>query len=350
MNIYQYQQGLLCEVNGTGVVIDESVPKALHISRFLYEPESEIPKDIEIKAELSMSQQFVNYSIFDKDGDIVLCEGEGLGKLGFLTKEFLIAQAKTWEQNEEVEELEITKNLMSYFDGNCYHTIYFNETDSLERIQNAIMFDEEVKKYLNPETVAELLYHCVDRNSLMVLERFVLTYDDLNEEEQLPETSVRLQLKKELGDDYAEEVGLGSLGINWVERQFVFINVKDILDCAKEIASEPDEWLSEENIFRDAVMQTIFHELRHTVYENNEFIQMDRCSPYPQEGKEEFEVEEYGNAKAIAVYGVAEAHPYLNIFSKQERKNILATKTKNFKNNSRKVKENVRRKSNYLNE
>lgn len=173
-------------------------------------------------------------------------------------------------------------------------TLYFQKKETVNSLRERILMDEPVKKILDEEKLSVFLYENVDVNSLMALERMAFTWDDPMEED----SASRTQLWDEFSDEYAMECGLGNLGITWVERQVVFINVRDLYLSSKEIHENIDPLRSIQDIFEEGLLQTIFHECRHLLYECNEFVKIGRGSPYPANGGLECHVEEYGNEEA----------------------------------------------------
>ena len=84
-----------------------------------------------------------------------------------------------------------------------------------------------------------------------------------------------------------------------VHRQTVIINVYEIKEVSDEFCHED---------FCLGVLSTIFHELRHLVYECNEILEIG-SEKYPEDGYLEDNVEDYGNAYAEKVY-----RKYRNMF------------------------------------
>lgn len=84
-----------------------------------------------------------------------------------------------------------------------------------------------------------------------------------------------------------------------VHRQTVIINVYEIKEVSDEFCHED---------FCLGVLSTIFHELRHLVYECNEILEIG-SETYPEDGYLEDNVEDYGNAYAEKVY-----RKYRNMF------------------------------------
>lgn len=49
------------------------------------------------------------------------------------------------------------------------------------------------------------------------------------------------------------------LGITWVERQTVIVNVSELIKISIDIAEDPYEYRTAESIFKEGLLQTIFH-------------------------------------------------------------------------------------------
>lgn len=255
------------------------------------------------------------------------------GQMTLPTTQAVIDTVKSWCREEDAEVSDDAKGY--YFDGikdaapegkdqyisywveddwsGYERKIYFPDKDDVSRIKNALIIDDKVKEYLDPDAVADFIYNCIDVNALGSVQHIALLYDEpiLNEDgciEDWKETKGRQELMDRASDgcdEYALEVGLENLGINWVERSAVIINVGNIVDAAKEAAEmfaedyygDKNEWRKEfQKEFEIALVSTICHEFRHSVYEMNEFTPKDGSDPnYPALGGEEDAVEEYGN-------------------------------------------------------
>ena len=239
------------------------------------------------------------------------------GILSLPSKEDIIKEVNSWVSDGNVEISEDkSEKYISYWDleEDYERKIYFPETDSLERIKSALIYDEKVKEYVDPDAIAEFIYKYIDVNALAVVQRIVLLYDEpiLDEDGEIEDweiTEARKELYEQTDwDEYAYEIGLEKLGIVWVERSAVIINIREIAKCAKEIAEsialedydDIDEW---EALFPDefqmGLASTICHEFRHAFYEMNEFTPLgDAKNNYPVFGGDENEVECYGNDEA----------------------------------------------------
>lgn len=257
---------------------------------------------------------------------------------GKTEREQLIAEVKSWQEDEdEVNILKIADQYISYeVNGyDCYERkIYFPDTDSIDRIKGALVYDEAVKEYIDPDAVAEFIYNCIGVNALAAVQNIALLFDEpiLNEDgkvEDWKETAGRQALCEKATDgcdDYAFEIGLSYetpvLGINWVEWSTVVISISAIVEAAKEMAEtmasdyygNPKEWHKEfSNEFEVALVSTICHEFRHTVYEMNEFTNKDGSDPrYPFHGDAETEVEDYGNAECERLRHDPTARTYID--------------------------------------
>lgn len=202
--------------------------------------------------------------------------------------------------------------------------IYFPENDSVDRIKQSLFCDEKAKEYVNPDAVADFIFNCVDVNALGVVQGVALVWDEpiLDEEGEVEEyetSAAREQLMEEVaeGDEYAYEVGLEKLGINWVERSAILINISEIVKVSQEIAEElaADYGTNPETefdaAFRECLVSTILHEYRHAVYEMNEFTPYDD-ERYPKEGFMEQNVEQYGRDEASdLMMPDSKARPYI---------------------------------------
>lgn len=216
--------------------------------------------------------------------------------------------------------------------GRC---VYFPETDTLDRIKNALVFDEKVKEYLNPDAVAEFVFNCIDMNALLSVENIALiwdepVYDEDGEIKDYQPSEARNKLE-DLYDEYAQEAGLGILGLNWVDASTVIINVSELARVSREIAEQDaldwygdaDEWGREfDEEFRRAVLQTLVHEFRHAVFDITDVIRYGEGTLYPawKEGHEEEAVEQYGNDTAENILRDSRFKPYINAMFQVQQK------------------------------
>lgn len=199
---------------------------------------------------------------------------------------------------------------IEYYADDYERKIFFPENDSADRIRQSMVYDEKVKEYVNPDAVADFIFNCIDMNAVGAIQTVALVWDEpiLNEDgevEDYEESEARQQLAQMNGgwDEYALEVGQELLGVNWVERSTVIINISSIVEAAmemaKELAEERGYDFDEEfkDILEYGLISTITHEFRHTVYEINEFTEYDE-EYYPEDGGCEESVERYGREEA----------------------------------------------------
>lgn len=246
------------------------------------------------------------------------------GEMSLPNKQAVLNWIREKLEEEEIEVVEETEQYISYVGeselGDYERTIYFPKNDSADRIKQSMLYDEEVKKYVNPDAVAEFIFNCVDMNAVGAVKRVALVWDEpiFDEDgdiEDYEESETRRQLATMGGDydEYAFEVGRDHyLGIVWEEESTVIINVSNLVFGSEKMAkvNEADglDFDSEFNdIFKWGLVSTILHEFRHAVYEINEFTDYDK-ERYPFGGGVEKNVEEYGNSEAdkfIYGYGIA---------------------------------------------
>ena len=227
------------------------------------------------------------------------------GQTTLKSKEEIVAEVNQWLADGEIEEIyEVTDKYIGYesYDGMIVaeRNIYFPETDSLQRIKDILLCDEKAKKLIDPDKVAEFIYNCIDVNALAVVNHIAFVYDD----EELSPNSCRHELSERTGDEYALEIGDDELGVTWVERSAVIINIGKLVETSEEIANDNADFYQTSpeaefaNTFKEGLVQTITHEFRHLFYECNEFTPLG--SPdYPHDGGLENSVEDYGNNEAI---------------------------------------------------
>ena len=200
--------------------------------------------------------------------------------------------------DDGVECYEADGNRLGYFveEYGYERFYYFDETEST--LENRIVMDKEVEDFLDKKALSKFLCERLDSNSLMALEKMVFVFD--NGEDY---SKVRQGLAEEYGDEYALYVSEDCLGMTWVDRQIVVVNVSELVESSVDIANEPDEMFSAEYIFSEGLLQTIFHECRHLFYECNEIVQTGIGTEYPADGGIERKVEEYGNDMAEKYIG-----------------------------------------------
>ena len=243
-------------------------------------------------------------------------------------KEEITASLQNWLDNGEIEEFGVAQNgsyaqYSGYLDDYLWieRTVYFQEDETAPIIKKRVVADPEVTNYLNLDKVAEFIYQYIDANALMVMDRIAFLWDTYDEFDCLQDNSeARGELASLYNDEYAYEIGEGNLGITWVEHGAVIVNVANILKSAKEIAAEPDEWHSEETLFREALIQTICHECRHLLYECNEIIEIGEGTSYPEDGGMEYAVEEYGNDEADRLLHDKSARRLINAMFRESEK------------------------------
>lgn len=201
--------------------------------------------------------------------------------------------------------------------------IYFPENDTLDKFKERLVYDKKVREHIDPDAVMEFIYNCVDVNALSSVQTVALLYDEpiLDEDgevEDWKETKGRQELMDRASDgcdEYAMEVGLEQLGINWVERSAVIINVGQLVKTSEEIAEDiyGDKDIGFDSIFREGLVSTICHEFRHAVYDINETAYKDGSDPrYPRDGGLEENVETYGNREAEKLMINEQARGYIN--------------------------------------
>jgi hypothetical protein len=209
-----------------------------------------------------------------------------------------------------IEDVEETEDCITFFTGYETRTMHFAERDSVTRIRDAIITDSAVTRYIELNALIELIYQHIDLNSLMPLENVVLLWDKHDDEGELVPKEARNALYDMYGDEYAFEISEGNLGIVWVERSSVIINVSEIMQTAKEMWSEKDlyepvgmsEWNNKDDVFKDIFVSTLCHEFRHLLYECNECVKIGEGTPYAETGYTEEEVEKYGNSEAFRLF------------------------------------------------
>lgn len=196
-----------------------------------------------------------------------------------------------------------------------YERDYWNKVTD-KKLESRVLMDSKVQQIIDKNMLTSFLNQHIDENSLMVLNHIAFIYE--TEEE---ESEIRENLENVYFDEYAREIGSDTLGITWVERQVVIINVSNILETSIDISEDPDEYHSADEIFIQGLCSTIFHECRHLLYECNELIDIGDDMEYPANGGLEDEVEEYGNKKM---------EQYINEFTKIINQHELSQMIKNF--------------------
>lgn len=223
------------------------------------------------------------------------------------------------EGEKSLSRLETDGNYLAYYDEDGYYERHYYYDDTQEFIAGRILMDSKVESFLPKDKFAGFLMLAGSHmgqagpDTFMVMEKLALIWD--NEEGMSP---VRDALEKEYGDEYAQYIAEDLLGQTWVERQIPVINMTVILESCKEIHM-PNLDGPFDTFFLEAVLQTIFHELRHLFYECNEIVPIGKGTPYPQNGGIEDEVEDYGNAMATKML-----HEFIDIVNKDALNKFLA--------------------------
>lgn len=262
------------------------------------------------------------------------------GSPTFDNKQAIINEVWAWVHSEDVEmddnskayffngvdeiKPEGSEEYISYWDTEAEYErkIFFPEADTLENFKKRMIFDDKVKEVLDPDAVTEFIYNCIDVNALSSVQHIAFLYDEpiLDEDgeiEDWKETVGRQELMDKASDgcdEYAFEVGLEQLGINWVERSAVIINVSEHLKTAEQLSNDiyGNEYYADD-IFREGLVQTICHEFRHAVYELNEVTPKNGVDErYPANGGLEENVEDYGNREAEKLMFNKEANKYIS--------------------------------------
>lgn len=244
------------------------------------------------------------------------------GTMVFSSKE----EVMKWLADEKMKEIyESDGNHIAYFNGETERKIFYPETDSTKRIRESICFDEKVTDYLDIDKTAEFISNCIDVNAIAATDTVALLWDEPiydengDIEDYREDTKGRTELmdRTDATDEYVLEVARDLLGCNWTEKSAIVVNVGELVSVAKEIAEECDRDFDE--VFKEAVVQTICHEFRHAVYEMTDFL--PETENYPADGREEYEVEQYGNLEADFLMHNANAIPYIEkMFSPMEQK------------------------------
>lgn len=195
--------------------------------------------------------------------------------------------------------------------------IYFPSEETVDTLKERICYDENVKRYVDPDKFAEFLYNCIDVDALSAVRGVALVWnepilDEFGVTEGYDTTKARQELNDMVADgcdSYADEIGFDNkgeplFGVLWNERSAIVINVDECVDIA-EFSAKTDalDFRGDEGVWRDyfsknfqeAFVSTVIHEFRHAVYELNEFLPVGEDERYPTLGGEESEVEKYGD-------------------------------------------------------
>ena len=224
-----------------------------------------------------------------------------------LTKEEIMKELKLWKEMDEIESYSEEEEEDSYvwyeatdsFGCDYVRTLYPQDQETKDSLMERIHVDDKTKEFIDVKGLSKFLYENGNADALMVLEGIVLFWE---QEETI--SSIREKLWDSYGDEYFMEACDGDcVGYTWVERGIVFVNVGKILDLMAEDyelnGSFPlgNDFTQE---FKVNFLGTLCHELRHLVYECNEFgdlFEKDR-EFYPNDGGLEENVEEWGNDEA----------------------------------------------------
>ena len=205
------------------------------------------------------------------------------------TMENLFRDAVTGD--EHLEAMDIDSCLAYYDRYDDYMRVYYYD-DTAETVAERIIMDEQVRRLLDRQSLAAFLMKKVDCNAIMTMEKLAFIWD-----KDGTMSPARKAMADEYGDEYALFVAEGSLlGQLWTDRQIPVINVSAIMDSCIEI-HDPVLDRSFGLFFTEALLQTIYHELRHLFYECNELIEIGNRE-YPADGSTEENVEEYADAEA----------------------------------------------------
>lgn len=215
-------------------------------------------------------------------------------KITNMTESIIRTATHEFAEMDEVEILEETDTHIEYFDkdGGYSRIYYYPEKINNNHIQDILIADDHIWKYINKNRFIDFVTKEIDRNALSVCRNIILIWDGRDVEP----SKAREQLYDLYFDEYAFEIGYGMCGITWVERQAVIVNISEIKIVSDEFH---DDKCHED--FCLGVLSTLFHEFRHLVYECNEILSID-TEEYPQDGGIEENVEEYGNQNAERVY------------------------------------------------
>lgn len=237
------------------------------------------------------------------------------GQAAWESREALVKEIEGYLEEGDIEDIyAITEDYIAYesYDGMMAseRRLYFLENETPASVFGRMCFDEKVLEHISPEGVADFIFNCIDVNAVAAVRAVALVYNeaivdeygDIEEYEPSAARSVLNDMVADGCDEYAYEVGIQdgepTLGITWVERSAVIINVDAVVASAKEIAADLDREWEFDGIFREAFVQTLCHEFRHAVYDLNEFIEVGNNPAYPADGGLEDAVEAYGNAEA----------------------------------------------------
>lgn len=201
------------------------------------------------------------------------------------------------EEDNTVIPIDAGENVLAYYDEESDYMRRYHYDDTRETIAGRVLMDPEVETFLKKDVLADFIIKYMPHDVLMVLEKLVLLWEDA--EGQSPS---RDAMETEYEDGYAQYIADGMLGQTWTDRQIMVVNVSVILESCREIHM-PGVDPAFNDFFLEAVLQTLFHESRHLLYECNEIVSTGKGTPYPHDGGLEDKVEEYGNAMAHRTFG-----------------------------------------------
>lgn len=190
---------------------------------------------------------------------------------------------------KNVELVESTDTFIEYYDteGDYSRIYYFPEKIDRQHIRNILMYDKEVAEHINIESLIDFLLAEIDKNALSACQYILLQWEDDDGYSKAAQ-----EFYNRTDDEYAVCALENIIGLTWVERQSVLINVRKILEVSDEFEDE----LSYED-FKLGFLSSLFHEFRHLLYECHELIKIG-TDEYLQDGGIEEYVEEYGNTNA----------------------------------------------------
>lgn len=207
----------------------------------------------------------------------------------------LFLKAVENENDIEIYEENKEEDCFGYYDILEDYERFYYCNDTIETVSNRILLDPQVEKFVDKESLAYFLLHNLDKNALMCMENICFIYE--NEYET---SKVRYRLQDKYGGDFtANTICNEAIGQLWVDRQTPIINISNLLKSSYSITTNPEELL---DIFEKGILQTIFHECRHLLYECNELIPIGEGTEYPQDGGKENAVEQYGNKMADGLF------------------------------------------------
>lgn len=177
---------------------------------------------------------------------------------------------------------------------------HFLEHMNSESLSDRIHISKDIpQKYqVDKSLLADYLWNVCDRNAFITLDQIVVIWSEPEDPETFdpPEfvDSESKRLYKEIGDEYALEIGSDLLGQLWFERNIVVVNMGEIVRASEDIAKENSDlyspYFSLENQVLVGFLTTVIHELRHLQLDGNILLSED---DYPLYLGSEEEVEAY---------------------------------------------------------